>query len=166
MGKLVLSCLAALAVAALALTLARRSQPAIAADEHDGHAEHGESHEHPELAKAMAWQQRWTMKLGYAIAAKNQPLADLYMHELEESTHEIIEAIPEYEGLKIAQLTRIILEPELEPLAQTIDTQDWAGATQHYAKVIDACNRCHSAVQHAFIEITVPQGQAPWNQQF
>lgn len=160
MLKPLLTLASVIVVLIVAMLLSRPRR--VVADEAQGHDEH----EHPELAKEMAWLQRWTMKLGYSIAAKNDRLADLYMHELEETVEAIVEEIPEYEGLKIALATGVILKPELEPLAEKIDRADWPGATEHYARLIDACNRCHAATQHEFIVITVPEGEPPFNQRF
>lgn len=42
------------------------------------------SHEEVELAEPMSRLQYYSQKLGFAIEAENQPLAQFYLHEMEE----------------------------------------------------------------------------------
>ncbi len=156
---LTLACVLLVFALALSLQLPGR----VEADEAD---HHGEAADEPELAVMMAWMQRWSMKLGYAIDAKNIRLADFYMHEMEEQTEKIIDEVPVYEDLQIALQTRTLFAPALEPLEQAISQGNWDAATQRYAQLIDACNRCHTATKHDYIVITVPRGRPPYNQAF
>lgn len=123
--------------------------------------------EDPELAAMMAEVQRYSAKLGYAINARNQPLAEFYMHEVDESLQRIRDEVPEYEGQRIADNIRLMIEPTVNQLDDTLhENGDWSQIDQQYGSLIDACNTCHTATQHAYIHITVPTGDPPYNQQF
>lgn len=118
-----------------------------------------------ELAVLMGELQRHSMKLGYAVAGRNQPLAAFYLHEIEEVQEDLM-AIGEHEGMPIGSTTRIILAPTLEALEATLGQGNWDRDWQRYEAVIQACNRCHQATEHGFVEILPAQGEPPYNQRF
>jgi hypothetical protein len=118
----------------------------------------------PDLAVLMGEMQRHSMKLGYAIEARNPALAAFYLHEVEEAL-EGLEAIEEHDDFPIAAPARTIMRPLLDPLQRSVDG-DWPSAAAAYAALIDGCNRCHGATEHEFVVVTVPSGPPPYNQKF
>jgi len=135
-----------------------------------GHAEdHVEDHaedEHAELAPYMAHMQRFSMKLGYAVAEKNTKLANFYLHELEETAEEIEQEVPMHDKWPIAKLTKEIAEPAMEALVKEVKAGKWDAAKRRYKALIVACNRCHMATEHDYLVITEAAGEPPFNQNF
>lgn len=153
-------------VAALVLSLGACSPP-VATPEAGSTPEPAEE---VELARLMTELQRHGAKLGYALEARNRPLADFYLHELEE-VYEELSRVEEYEGMPIAQPAGVILVPALEELASFLDRSDpWAedpgSPWRAYEALIEACNRCHLATEHAFLRIVPARGEPPFNQSF
>ena len=124
-----------------------------------------ETHAGPDLAATMGEMQRQSMKLGYAIQGRNQPLAAFYLHEVEEVLNSL-EQIEHHEEMPIAQPARTILRPLLPPLSESIGNSDWDAASTGYASLVHGCNRCHTATEHEFVVVTVPTGPPPFNQSF
>ncbi len=119
-----------------------------------------------ELASLMGEMQRHSAKLGFAIAGGNRPLATFYLHEIDEVLEELM-TVEEHDGMPIAKPSRVILLPEVEALAVGLSGEvAWPELTEGYHKVIDACNRCHLATEHGFIEILPAAGEPPFNQRF
>lgn len=121
--------------------------------------------EEVELAAVMGEMQRMSAKLGFAIEGRNSPLADFYLEELGE-TFEKLTSISEHEGMPIGHPAATILQPALESLAEFLEQQAWEDTWGAYEVLIEACNRCHLATEHEFIEILPARGQAPFNQRF
>jgi len=126
----------------------------------DGHAE-----EEYELAPLMGELQRHSAKLGYSIEAQNGPLAAFYVAELKEMLDEI-EAIDTHDGMPIGKPTEVIMRGPVGAVEKTVAAADWTASASAYGEVITACNRCHLATQHGFIEILPATGPAPFNQRF
>ena len=120
----------------------------------------------PSLAFHMGLWQRYSQKLGYAVQAKNKKLAAFYAHELHEAVEAATKAYPTYDGVKVAQLTEMMLEPGLKRVGKAIESGDWAKANKKYQVLIQSCNGCHSASKHDFIEIKPASGPPPFNQAF
>lgn len=156
----IMSCLFAPVVLLLA-ALAGCGHTTIAAGSHDTH----EVEDDVELATIMGEMQRHSMKLGYAINAQNQRLAEFYLHEVEETLEEI-KAVREHDGLPIGHIAGVIVNPALPPLDNAIEAGDWTAANKAYQGLIEACNNCHTATQHEFIVILPATGTPPFNQKF
>ena len=109
--------------------------------------------------------QRHSFKLGFAILGKNQPLAEFYLHELHEVLEEL-EEVEEHDGMPIGSPARTILEPALGELASQLEPATWEEAWGAYELAIEACNRCHLATEHGFIQILPAHGTPPFNQVF
>lgn len=148
---------------AAALTIAGCAD---SSNEQAGHDDHDHDHEHTELAEPMAQLHYYSQKLGYSVQAQNTELADFYLHELEELSREIQREIPEYEGHQIGDLTDQLLMPAIETSENALDSGDWDETWQQYERLINTCNSCHQATEHAFIVITPAEGDPPFNQEF
>lgn len=123
----------------------------------------------PELATFMGTLQRHSMKLGYSIDGRNQPLAAFYLHETREvlaELRELHQRVPEGDGLPIGKTSHIIMTPSLEMLADNLKKPDWPTAELAYHALIKGCNDCHTATQHQFIVVLPAQGPPPFNQKF
>jgi hypothetical protein len=130
-----------------------------------------EAHAHPDseydLVGAMASLQRWTDKLGRAGAAGNWPLADFYLHEMEEATEELAEAGVIYHEQPVSQLTGVMLKPAVESLEEAVKAKDAELFRTRYTTLVQTCNVCHSATGYGFIRVTEPVlSFNPWNQDF
>ena len=128
------------------------------------HAEGGVSVE-VDLAPLMAEFQRHSAKLGFAVAAHNQPLARFYVKELREVLDEV-EKVKEDEGIPIADTARVILPEPLGRLDHSLGTADWPRAWSDYEAVIAGCNRCHAATGHEYVKIVPARDPSTWNQDF
>ena len=121
---------------------------------------------HIELAPYMTRIQTFSQKLGYSIAGRNQPLAQFYLYEMREAVSEIVRDIPVYDNLPIDQLMVTMFYPPLKPLDTALAASDWPAADAGYTTLINACNTCHTASLHPFIQITPASGTPPFNQKF
>jgi len=111
----------------------------------------------------MGAMQRYLHKLDLAVRADNVELAAFYLHEVEEVAEEIVDEVPEYDGRPVSQLVESTLEPGLEALETAIENGD--GMTTAMRQLIDACNNCHRATDHAYIVIERASSN-PFNQDF
>jgi hypothetical protein len=120
-----------------------------------------------ELAKSMAWMQTWTDKAGRAGAAENWELADFYLHELEEAAEELIDARVVYEGHKVGELVKTMLEPAIESLEGAVKAKDPVLFAERYTTLIATCNACHVTTEHGYVRIAAPDLSInPWAQDF
>ncbi len=151
------SYLRSLAVVASILVLTGCSRPS-AADVIGGDGEY-------DLVGSMSSIQRWLDKLGRAAAANNWPLANFYLHELEEATVELAGAGVVYHDQPVSQLTQSMLVPAVESLEGALE--DRALFSTRVNELVRTCNACHAATQFGFIQITLPDLTTnPWNQDF
>lgn len=121
--------------------------------------------EEPELAEYMSSLHYYSQKLILAVANENEPLADFYLHEMEELAEEIEREVPEYEGHPIGELTRTMLVPPIEAVEEPLPGGDWERASAHLEELVQSCNSCHEATDHGFIQITAEPVEA-FNQDF
>jgi cytochrome c553 len=122
--------------------------------------------EEPELALMMARQQVWAHKLALSIEAEDRELIDFYHHELEESTHEVIDQVSEYDGFPISEMVKTMFLPELEAMKGMIAEAPISDIRAQFSVVIKACNSCHGASAHGFIRISDQAGPNPYLQDF
>ena len=109
--------------------------------------------------------QIYSQKLGFSIQAKNGPLSDFYLHEFEEAIEEI-ESVHKHDKMPIGDTAKTIIRPLIEPLKNNIENHSWLRAWEGYESLIEGCNRCHTATEHAFIKILPASGASPYNQDF
>ncbi|HEX2162518.1 MAG TPA: hypothetical protein VHM02_01075 [Thermoanaerobaculia bacterium] len=124
-----------------------------------------EEEEVVELARPMAELHRFATKLGYAIAAGNQPLAGFYLDEVDEVLEEVGE-IEESEGIPIARTAQVIVDPLRAPLRRAVEAGRWPEAQAAYEALIAGCNRCHAATAHEFLVVLPAHGDPPYAQEF
>lgn len=141
------------------------ASPAAAEEPAPAEAPGGHAEEEVELARPMAELHRFATKLGYAIAAGNQPLAGFYLDEVDEVLAEVGE-IEESEGMPIARTAQVIVDPLRAPLRQAVEAGRWPEAQAAYEALIAGCNRCHAATAHQFIVVLPAHGDPPYAQEF
>jgi hypothetical protein len=120
----------------------------------------------PELAVAMSQLQYFTHKLALSVDARNAELAGFYLHEVEEVAESIRDEVPDYEGFPIGPLVGSMLVPYLERLEEALEAPEWQSAEQTLGLIVDGCNACHQATDHAFIVIEREPGPNPYMQSF
>ena len=130
--------------------------------------EHEEIHEHgeAELALHMSRLQRWTHKTALSVEAKNQRLAEFYLHETEETVETIQTEAPTYEGYEIKALSDEYLAPSLAALDEAVEASDWPVAREQLQRVATSCNQCHTATDHGFVRIQLDSLANPYAQSF
>ena len=118
------------------------------------------------LVEMMNYMQRWSHKLALSIESGNAELAGFYLHELEETTVDIMEKIPEYNGIKIGEKMRVFLWDDIEHLEVAIKENKLSELKPRFEKFITSCNNCHLATDFGHIVITPGYGNNPFNQKF
>ena len=119
--------------------------------------------EDPDLVSLMTKMQRHLHKLDLSVQAGNRKLGAFYVHELEEVLEEIVRNVPSYDDHPVAHLAESILEPRLNEVEKAIESG--RDMTENLGQLIDACNACHTATDHAYIVIG-PAIVNPFNQDF
>jgi len=120
----------------------------------------------PELADAMGQLQRYTHKYALAAQAKNHELATFYFHEVRAAVDGIKKNIPGYEGYDIKRFMNMFLDPTLEPVETALANRNWEQVKERTIEMVDACNSCHNATSHGFIQVKPGFNNNPFNQEF
>jgi hypothetical protein len=147
------------------LTIQKHCKPKEEADksEHNGRSE--EAHG-TELADYMNKFQRYANKLWFAGNNQNWPLAQFYIHELEESMIELEHANPIEDGIELSPLIRNFGLKPLERIENAVENKETKAFDEAYDLMISNCNNCHHATKHEFIIIQKPLTPAYDNQHF
>jgi hypothetical protein len=120
-----------------------------------------------DLVGAMAALQRWTDKLGRAGAAENWPLADFYLHEIEELSADLVAAGVVYHGQPVGRYTGVMLVPVVEAVEEAVKTGDAALFRERYTLLVQTCNACHVTTGYGHLVMTEPDlSFNPWPQDF
>jgi hypothetical protein len=110
--------------------------------------------------------QRLTHKLALSADAGNAELAAFYLHESQEQLRKIQTEAPEYENLPIALLIDRLAHPAYASMQEAVAAKDKERMLAGVDSIIQSCNACHTATQHAFIRITPGTESNPFNQSF
>jgi hypothetical protein len=105
-------------------------------------------------------------KLGLAGQAKNWPLAQYALAEIRQAFAGIIKAQPTFMGLPVGELVNAAVVPPMNAVDAAIKAQDATKFAAAYAQLTAGCNACHTAVEHPFVVIKVPDASAFPNQEF
>ncbi len=105
-------------------------------------------------------------KLGLAGEARNWPLAQYALVEMRQAFAGIVRAQPTFMGLPVGQLVDAALTQPMNALDAAIKEQDVKKFADAYAQLTAGCNACHSAVEHPFVVIKVPDASAFPDQEF
>jgi hypothetical protein len=118
------------------------------------------------LGEIMSLQQMRHLKLWFAGAAKNWPLADYELDELKEGFDDVIKFFPVHEDMPIGQMAASTAVPVLADVKSAIEARDGAIFAAAFDKLTAACNTCHESSNHGFIVIVRPTSSPYSNQSF
>jgi hypothetical protein len=138
----------ALVVAAVSVTLAQAQDAGKAAVPAAAQPDAPESYQ-PGLGEIMALQQMRHIKLWYAGAGGNWPLADYEIGELNEGFEDV-------EHLLGGDIVKQHVGGPIEALQKAIDSKSRAAFLAAFDKLSAGCNDCHHALDHGFIVIARP----------
>jgi hypothetical protein len=122
----------------------------------------------PGLGEFMTAIQLRHIKLWFAGAADNWPLADYEVHELEEELADAAHFHPTHEGVP-RPLTELIPEltgPPIRTLRAAISAHDAASFANAYDSLTAGCNGCHRASGFAFNVVSRPTTNPYSDQEF
>jgi hypothetical protein len=105
-------------------------------------------------------------KLWLAASTGDWKLAAYEASELGETFDDVAAYQPTWNKVPVAQLVKAIMEPAIKKVNDAIAGKNAAGFKAAYGTLTAACNSCHMAAQHEFIEITVPAGNPFPDQKF
>jgi hypothetical protein len=105
-------------------------------------------------------------KLGLAGAAQNWALAQYALVEIRQAFAGIVKAQPKFMGLPVQSLVDAALTQPMNAVDAAIKEQDAKKFAAAYAQLTAGCNACHTAVEHPFVVIKVPDASAFPNQDF
>ena len=118
------------------------------------------------LGEIMSLQQMRHLKLWFAGAAKNWPLADYELDELKEGFDDVMKFFPVKDDMKIGDMAQSTAVPVLDDVKKAIDARDGGKFAAAFDKLTAACNACHQSSNHGFIVIQRPTSQPYSNQSF
>ncbi|WP_340105541.1 hypothetical protein [Rhodohalobacter sp. 8-1] len=113
----------------------------------------------------MSFISRYTQKLYFAGEADNWELADIYRHEIEEISADIVSRGETHDGINISELMESMLLPQIEQLEEAIDSGDREMFMDRYSVMIQSCNNCHDASDYGAVKVKVPDVN-PYAQDF
>ncbi len=104
------------------------------------------------------------IKVGIAGKARNWAYLTYESSELRNAFGRIARTIPAYRGNKLADLFTAGVTPQLDELDAAIKAKDGKAFDAAYGNLTQACNTCHTALEHAFVVIQAPQ-TSPYSDQ-
>jgi hypothetical protein len=110
----------------------------------------------PDLAAIMSAAQWRQLKLSFAGAQRNWPLAAYEIGQMRKNFAEAATYYPKFDDVPIAKLIKEISEPALDDIAASVKAKDVDAFRKSFARLTEACNSCHKAAGKGFIEIRVP----------
>ena len=119
----------------------------------------GPAHEayEPGLGDFMtAYVQPHHLKLWFAGVAGNWELAAYEARELDETFDDVVSYQSRWHDLPIRKLVQSLIRPQIKRVSDAIAAKDFSQFRRTYEDLNSACNGCHQAAGHGFIEIAVP----------
>ncbi len=113
-----------------------------------------------------AYVQSHHIKLWLAGSAGNWRLAAYEAAELGETFDDISSYQDTWKSVPVAQLVKANIEPALKSVDAAIAHHDMAAFKSAFGALTAACNACHKAAQHDFLDIKVPTGDPFPDQNF
>jgi hypothetical protein len=105
-------------------------------------------------------------KLGLALKANNWDLAAYAHKELAQSFHTVATVQPKFRNLTVAEMIESMTGEPMRRLDDAIRARDAKRAAEAFAELTDGCNSCHTALNHGFVVIKVPEASSFPNQEF
>ena len=88
------------------------------------------------------------------------------MVEIRQSFAGIVKAQPKFRGLPVGELVTAALGQPMDAVDAAIKAQDPQKFAAAYAQLTAGCNACHSAADHPYVVIKVPEVSEFPNQDF
>ena len=105
-------------------------------------------------------------KLGLALHANNWDLAAYYHKELTQAFHTVATVQPKYMKFTVSEAFESMTGDAMHGLDDAIRARDAKRAAAAFSDLTDGCNSCHTALDHAFVVIKVPEASSFPDQEF
>jgi hypothetical protein len=105
-------------------------------------------------------------KLGLAARERNWPLAAYALKELDQALHTVGTVQPKFRNLTVSEMIDSTTGEAMRDLGTAIRARDTKAFAAAYGQLTDGCNACHTALDHAFVVIKVPEASNFPNQEF
>ena len=105
-------------------------------------------------------------KLGLALKANNWDLAGYYHKELTQAFRTVATVQPKYMKFTLSEAIESMTGEAMRGLDDAIRARDAKRGAAAFSDLTDGCNSCHTALDHAFVVIKVPEASSFPNQQF
>ena len=105
-------------------------------------------------------------KLGLALHAGNWELAAYYHKELTQAFNTVATVQPKYMKFTLSEAIQSMTGESMHGLDDAIRARDAKRAAAAFSDLTDGCNSCHTALNHAFVVIKVPEASSFPNQEF
>lgn len=113
------------------------------------------------LEDTMARLYRLTTKLGRALDQENLVLATFYHHEMDAIAEDIVTHGVIRDGKPIGYMASLMLQPPLAYLEASLERSDLVKSRTNYAKLLQACNTCHTGMGVVHPPIALPPPLEP-----
>jgi len=105
-------------------------------------------------------------RLGLALKAGNWELAAYAHKEMAQAFRTVATVQPKFKNLTVAEMIESTTGESMRGLDDAIRARDAKRAAAAFADLTDGCNSCHTALDHAFVVIKVPEASSFPNQEF
>jgi hypothetical protein len=105
-------------------------------------------------------------KLGLAGREHNWPLAAYALKELQQALGTVGTVQPKFRNLTVSEMIDSTTGEPMRDLGAAIRARDEKAFAAAYGQLTDGCNACHTALDHAFVVIKVPEASSFPNQEF
>lgn len=105
-------------------------------------------------------------KLWFAGDAENWELAAYELDEIKEGLEDAVKLHPSHKEIPVADMIESNLHAPLAELAEAIASKDRDRFARAFDGLTAACNACHRAANHGFIEVQRPTAAPVSNQVF
>jgi len=105
-------------------------------------------------------------KLGLIAREQNWTLAAYESHQLKDALSNIAKWRPRFRNQSVADLMESMTGDAIKAMDQAIQAGDSRQFAESYGRLTEGCNACHTALNHAFVVIKVPDQSAFANQEF
>lgn len=120
----------------------------------------------PGLGEIMSGLQLHTAKLYYAGKARNWPLVEFEMGEMEEALAAIPVLRPQDNNVPLGAVIEAFRNSQWAALKQAVGRKDGAAFDKAYDDVVLVCNACHQATGRPYLVVQTPTGPPVPNQRW
>ena len=106
------------------------------------------------------------VKLWLAGHEKNWELAAYAYKEMQQALNTVGAVQPKFRNLTVPEMIESMTGEAMRDLQGAIDARDPKKFADAFDSLTDGCNSCHSALNHGFIVIKVPEASGFPNQEF